>query len=80
MHKRLRIKYTSQFNYKQVETESELQALCGDVFPRFVYASLDGRDVELVTGGQHVAVRSVAVMPFSFHSYVAAAPTCSACT
>ena len=42
---------------EQVETESELQALCGDVFPRFVYSSLDGREVELLPGGHHTAVR-----------------------
>ncbi|XP_025090246.1 probable E3 ubiquitin-protein ligase HECTD4 isoform X2 [Pomacea canaliculata] len=48
--------YSYMKRIEMVETESELQALCGDVFPRFVYASLDGRDVELVTGGQHVAV------------------------
>nr|KAG5713128.1 hypothetical protein BaRGS_007655 [Batillaria attramentaria] len=40
----------------QVETESELQALCGDVFPRFVYTSLDGQEVELIPNGQHIAV------------------------
>ncbi|KAK7506010.1 hypothetical protein BaRGS_00002732 [Batillaria attramentaria] len=41
---------------EMVETESELQALCGDVFPRFVYTSLDGQEVELIPNGQHIAV------------------------
>ncbi|KAK7087914.1 probable E3 ubiquitin-protein ligase HECTD4 isoform X2 [Littorina saxatilis] len=41
---------------EMVETESELQALCGDVFPRFVYSSLDGQEVELIPGGHHTAV------------------------
>ncbi|KAL8604631.1 hypothetical protein ACOMHN_013411 [Nucella lapillus] len=44
--------YTYLKKIEMVETESELQALCGDVFPpRFVYTSLDGREVELVPAG-----------------------------
>lgn len=40
----------------QVETESELQALCSGVFSRFVYSSLAGEEVELINKGGTVQV------------------------
>jgi hypothetical protein len=41
----------------QVESEGELLALCADVYPRFVYPSLSGEEVELVPHGRHIVVR-----------------------
>ncbi|ESO97623.1 hypothetical protein LOTGIDRAFT_228255 [Lottia gigantea] len=48
------------YNYikkiEMVETEGELQALCSDVYPRFVYSSLLGEDVELIPDGHNIPV------------------------
>ncbi|XP_052243277.1 probable E3 ubiquitin-protein ligase HECTD4 isoform X2 [Dreissena polymorpha] len=41
---------------EMVESESELLALCADVYPRFVYPSLSGEEVELVPRGRHLLV------------------------
>jgi hypothetical protein len=39
-----------------VESESELQALCSDVYPQFVYTTLSGEEVELLPNGQIISV------------------------
>ncbi|XP_055958013.1 probable E3 ubiquitin-protein ligase HECTD4 [Patella vulgata] len=48
------------YNYikkiEMIETEGELQALCSDVYPRFVYSSLMGDDTELIPGGHNIPV------------------------
>jgi len=41
----------------QVESEGELLALCADVFPRFVYPTLAGDEVELLPNGRHILVK-----------------------
>ncbi|KAL3856755.1 hypothetical protein ACJMK2_011476 [Sinanodonta woodiana] len=41
---------------EMVESESELQALCADVYPHFMYPSLAGEEVELIPNGRHVLV------------------------
>ncbi|XP_053376532.1 probable E3 ubiquitin-protein ligase HECTD4 [Mercenaria mercenaria] len=56
------IKEADQLTYsylkkiEMVETEGELLALCADVYPRFVYPSLSGEEVELVPHGRHIVV------------------------
>ena len=41
----------------QIESESELYALCADVYPTFMYPSLSGEEVELIPGGRNISVR-----------------------
>lgn len=48
------------YNYikkiEMVETESELQALCADVYSQFTYSRLTGEEVELIPNGKSVLV------------------------
>lgn len=48
------------YNYikkiEMVESESELQALCADVYSQFTYSSLTGQEVELIPHGKSILV------------------------
>uniref|UniRef100_A0A2C9JLI7 HECT domain-containing protein n=5 Tax=Biomphalaria glabrata TaxID=6526 RepID=A0A2C9JLI7_BIOGL len=41
---------------EMAETEAELESVCGDGEPRFVYTSLTGLDTELIPGGRSIYV------------------------
>ena len=43
--------------FLQIESESELYALCADVYPTFMYPSLSGEEIELIPGGRNTPVR-----------------------
>ena len=42
--------------YLQIDSESELYALCADVYPTFMYPSLSGEEVELIPGGRNTQI------------------------
>ncbi|XP_063396384.1 probable E3 ubiquitin-protein ligase HECTD4 [Mytilus trossulus] len=48
--------YSFMKKIEMVESESELQALCSDVYPQFVYSTLSGEEVELIPNGHKVSV------------------------
>ena len=43
--------------FLQIESESELYALCADVYPTFMYPSLSGEEIELIPAGRNTPVR-----------------------
>ena len=42
--------------YEMAENDAELQAMCGESYPRFTYTTLTGETAELIPNGRNVFV------------------------